>query len=82
MPEAVRTPEELLAELPEFPFEPSYRELDGLRLAHIDVGEGEPVVFLHGEPTWSFLWRKVIPPLRDLGYRCIALDDSSPATRR
>jgi haloalkane dehalogenase len=70
----VRTPDELLTGLPEFPFDPSYRELDGLRLAHIDVGEGPPVVFFHGEPTWSFLWRKVIPPVRDAGYRCIAPD--------
>ncbi len=74
MSDAVRAPDELFAELPEFPFEPSYRELDGLRLAHIDEGQGEPVVFLHGEPTWSFLWRKVIPPVRDAGYRCIAPD--------
>jgi haloalkane dehalogenase len=72
--DAVRTPDELLEGLPEFPFEPSFRELDGLRLAHIDVGEGPPVVFFHGEPTWSFLWRKVIPPVRDAGYRCIAPD--------
>ena len=35
---------------------------------------GKPVVFFHGEPTWSFLWRKVIPPVRDAGYRCIAPD--------
>ncbi len=74
MPDAVRTPDELLEGLPDFPFEPSYRELDGLRLAHIDEGQGQPVVFLHGEPSWSFLWRKVIPPVRDAGYRCIAPD--------
>ena len=74
MTDAIRTPDELLAGLPDFPFEPSYREFDGLRLAHVDVGEGPPVVFLHGEPTWSFLWRKVIPPVRDAGFRCIAPD--------
>ena len=51
-----------------------YREVDGLRLAHLDEGEGKPVVFFHGEPTWSYLWRKVIPPVRDAGYRCIAPD--------
>ena len=43
-------------------------------MAHVDEGKGPPVVFLHGEPTWSFLWRKVIPPVRDAGYRCIAPD--------
>jgi haloalkane dehalogenase len=69
-----RTPDELLEGLPDYPFESRYREVDGLRLAHLDEGEGEPVVFFHGEPTWSFLWRKVIPPVRDAGYRCIAPD--------
>jgi haloalkane dehalogenase len=72
--DAVRTPDELLEGLPDFPFEPSYRTVDGLRLAHIDIGEGAPVVFFHGEPTWSFLWRKVIPPVLEAGYRCIAPD--------
>ena len=74
MIDAIRTPDELLQELPEFPFEPRYREYDGLRLAHLDEGDGQPVVFFHGEPTWSFLWRKVIPPVRDAGARCIAPD--------
>jgi haloalkane dehalogenase len=72
--DAIRAPDELLTNLPEFPFEPSYRTHDGLRLAHIDVGDGPPVIFFHGEPTWSFLWRKVIGPVRDAGYRCIAPD--------
>jgi haloalkane dehalogenase len=74
MTDAVRTPDELLAGLPDFPFEPHFRSYDGLRLAHLDEGEGAPVLFMHGEPTWSFLWRKVIPPVRDAGYRCIAPD--------
>jgi haloalkane dehalogenase len=74
MTDAIRTPDELLSDLPDFPFEPSYRQYDGLRLAHIDVGDGPSVVFFHGEPTWSFLWRKVIPPVRDAGFRCIAPD--------
>jgi haloalkane dehalogenase len=60
--------------LPDFPFEAHYEEVDGLRLAYVDEGEGPPVVFFHGEPTWSFLWRKVIPPVRDAGFRCIAPD--------
>jgi haloalkane dehalogenase len=74
MTDAIRTPDELLEGLPDFPFTPSFRQYDGLRLAHLDVGDGPPVVFLHGEPTWSFLWRKVIPPVRDAGFRCIAPD--------
>ena len=72
--EAYRTPDERFEGLPGFPFEPRYREVDGLRIAHLDEGEGAPVVFFHGEPTWSYLWRKVIPPVRDAGYRCIAPD--------
>jgi haloalkane dehalogenase len=72
--DAVRTPDEQLEGLPEFPFHSTYREHDGLRLAHLDEGEGPPVVFFHGEPTWSFLWRKVLPPVRDAGFRCIAPD--------
>jgi haloalkane dehalogenase len=74
MTDAIRTPDELLESLPDFPFESNYREHDGLRLAHLDEGEGRPVIFFHGEPTWSFLWRKVIPPVRDAGFRCIAPD--------
>jgi haloalkane dehalogenase len=69
-----RTPDERLEGLPDFPWESAYREFDGLRLAHLDEGEGPPVLFFHGEPTWSFLWRKVIPPVRDAGFRCIAPD--------
>jgi haloalkane dehalogenase len=74
MTDAVRTPDELLEGLPQFPFQSHLREVDGLRLAHLDEGEGSPVIFVHGEPTWSFLWRKVIPSVRDGGFRCIAPD--------
>jgi haloalkane dehalogenase len=74
MTDAIRTPDELLEGLPDFPFQPNFRQVDGLRLAHLDEGSGAPVVFFHGEPTWCFLWRKVIPPVRDAGYRCIAPD--------
>ena len=74
MSDVFRTPDDRFADLPDFPFEAHYREVDGLRLAHLDEGDGPPVVFFHGEPTWSYLWRKVIPPVRDAGYRCIAPD--------
>jgi haloalkane dehalogenase len=70
----LRTADDALDGLPDFPFAAHYREIDGLRLAHVDEGDGAPVVFVHGEPTWSFLWRKVIAPVRDAGYRCIAPD--------
>lgn len=74
MPDAIRTPDELLDGLPDFPFQSQYRNFDGLRLAHLDDGDGPPVVFFHGEPSWSFLWRQVIPPVRDAGFRCLAPD--------
>lgn len=52
-----------------------YAEIEGLRVAYEDSGgERSPVWFMHGEPTWSFLWRKVIGPVRDAGHRCIAPD--------
>jgi haloalkane dehalogenase len=69
-----RTPDERFADLPDFPWEPHYEQIDGLRIARVDEGEGDQVVFLHGEPTWSFLWRKVMPPLLEAGHRCIAPD--------
>ncbi len=69
-----RTPDERFGGLPDFGFEPSYGEAGGLRMAYLDEGEGPAVVFFHGEPTWSYLWRKVIPPVRDAGFRCIAPD--------
>ena len=58
-----RTPDERFAGLPGFPFEPRFVEIDGLRIHFVDEGDGSPVVLLHGEPTWSFLYRKVIAPL-------------------
>jgi haloalkane dehalogenase len=58
-----RTPDERFAGLPGFPFEPHYLEQDGLRMHYLDEGSGDPVLCLHGEPTWSFLYRKMIPVL-------------------
>jgi haloalkane dehalogenase len=72
--EAFRTPEERFDGLPEFDFEPQYRTVGDLRLAHLDVGEGPPVVMLHGEPSWSFIWRRVLPPIREAGFRCVVPD--------
>ncbi len=71
---AARTPEDRFTSLPDFPWEPRYLDWEGLRLARIDEGTGAPVVLFHGEPTWSFLWREVIPPLLADGHRCIAPD--------
>jgi haloalkane dehalogenase len=73
--EVYRTPDERFSGLPDFPYEPRYLDWKGLRLAYVDEGgEGPPVVMLHGEPTWSFLWRKVIRLLLEAGHRCVAPD--------
>ena len=74
MTDAIRTPDVLLEGLPDFPWRPRFRDWDGLRLAHVDEGDGAPVVFWHGEPTWSFLWRKVAPPVIEAGHRAILPD--------
>lgn len=68
-----RTPEERFAGLPDFPFEPHYVEIDGLRMHYLEEGRGDPLLLLHGEPTWSFLYRKMIPALRGR-FRCVAPD--------
>jgi haloalkane dehalogenase len=60
---AFRTPDERFAGLPGFVFAPHYLEQDGLRMHYLDEGEGDPVLCLHGEPTWSFLYRKMVPGL-------------------
>jgi haloalkane dehalogenase len=72
--EILRTPAGRFDGLPDFPFEPRFHSWEDLRLARVDEGEGPPIVMLHGQPTWSFLFRKCIPSLADAGYRCIAPD--------
>ena len=74
MTDAIRTPDPILEGLPDYPYEPHYRTVDGLRLAHVDEGDGRPVVMWHGEPTWGYLWRHVLPPVRDAGHRVILPD--------
>jgi haloalkane dehalogenase len=58
-----RTPDAAFEGLPGYPFAPNYLDQDGLRMHYVDEGGGDPVLLLHGEPTWSFLYRKAIPPL-------------------
>ena len=73
----LRTPDERFAALPDFPFEPRYVEVgDGLRVHYLDEGprDAAPVLLLHGEPSWSFLYRKMIPTLVAAGLRVIAPD--------
>jgi haloalkane dehalogenase len=70
---AYRTPDERFAGLPGFDFAPSYLEQDTLRMHYVDEGAGDPILLLHGEPTWAFLYRKLIPTL-GRERRCIAPD--------
>ncbi len=75
MTDAVRTPDELLDGLPDFPFDAALpRASTACAWRTSTRARARPCVFVHGEPTWSFLWRKVIPPVRDAGFRCIAPD--------
>jgi haloalkane dehalogenase len=69
----IRTPDERFKGLVEFPFEPHYVEVNGLRVHYVDEGDGDPILCLHGSPSWSFLYRKMIPPL-SAAHRVVALD--------
>ncbi len=72
----VRTPEASFAGLEDYSFEPQYAEVGGLRMHYVDEGEpsAAPVLMLHGEPTWSYLYRRMIPVSAAAGHRVIAPD--------
>jgi len=72
----LRTPEDRFLGLPDWPHPPSYVTVDGVRIAYYDTGnpEASAVLLLHGEPTWSYLYRNVIPPLITAEHRVIAID--------
>jgi haloalkane dehalogenase len=74
--EFVRTPDERFSGLVDFPYEPRYVEINGLRMAYVDEGprDAATVLLLHGEPAWSYLYRRMIPPLLEAGFRCVAPD--------
>ncbi|MEM1332701.1 MAG: alpha/beta fold hydrolase, partial [Actinomycetota bacterium] len=79
--QTVRTPNDRFADLPGYPFEPNYVEIDDtdggtLRVHYLDEGptDGPVVLAMHGEPSWSYLYRKMIPTLVDAGLRVIAPD--------
>ena len=79
--DVLRTPEERFEGLPDYPFAPHYHQVgpgpgDGLRMHYVDEGPpaAAPVLLLHGQPTWSYLWRHVIAALADAGHRVIAPD--------
>jgi haloalkane dehalogenase len=79
--DVLRTPDSRFANLHGYPFAPHYVDVaasdtDSLRMHYIDEGppDGPPIVLLHGEPTWSYLYRTMIPPLVDAGHRVLAPD--------
>ncbi len=76
MMEIIRTPDERFTNLPGYAFEPHYVEVDGLRIHYIDEGSADaaPILMLHGEPSWSYLYRKMIPVVTAAGYRAVAPD--------
>jgi len=73
---ALRTPESRFDNLPDYDFEPHYIGISGLRMHYVDEGpaDADPILLLHGEPSWSYLYRKMIPPLAEAGLRVIAPD--------
>ena len=75
-PGVLRTPDKCFNDLPDFPYEPHYVEVNGLRIHYLDEGpiDADPILLMHGEPTWCFLYRKMIPGLVAAGHRCIAPD--------
>lgn len=72
----IRTPDERFTELPDYDFAPNYIDIDDLRMHYVDEGprEADPVLLLHGEPSWSYLYRHMIPPIAAAGLRAIAPD--------
>jgi haloalkane dehalogenase len=75
-PEVFRTPDTRFDDLPGYDFTPNYLEVDGLRVHYVDEGprDGTPVVCFHGEPSWAYLYRKMLRPLVDAGHRVIVPD--------
>ncbi|MDR3662202.1 MAG: haloalkane dehalogenase [Mycobacterium sp.] len=74
--EVFRTPDERFANLPGYDFAPNYVDVDGLRMHYLDEGprDGTPIVCFHGEPTWAYLYRKMIGPFVAAGHRVIVPD--------
>ena len=59
----LRTPDDRFENLKDYPFQPNYMNIDGLRIHYLDEGPkgADPIILFHGEPTWSYLFRKMIP---------------------
>ena len=69
-----RTPDERFEGLPGWDFEPQYSDVGDLRIHHVDEGQGDPIICFHGEPSWAYLYRKMLPPLVAAGHRVVAHD--------
>ena len=72
----LRTPDDRFDNLPDYDFEPNYVDIGGLRMHYVDEGsrDANPVLMLHGEPSWSYLYRHMIPPIADAGFRAVVPD--------
>ena len=72
----LRTPDDRFENLENYPFKPNYMMIDGLRIHYLDEGpnDADPIILFHGEPTWSYLFRKMIPVLTEAGYRVVVPD--------
>ncbi|MFX0103060.1 MAG: alpha/beta fold hydrolase, partial [Candidatus Hodarchaeota archaeon] len=72
----LRTSDDRFENLPDYPFKPNYVEIEGVRIHYVDEGakNAEPVLLMHGEPTWAYLYRKMIPIIVGAGYRAVAPD--------
>ena len=72
----LRTPDARFANLEDYPYEPHYMEIQGLRMHYLDEGprDAAPILLIHGEPTWSYLFRKMIPVFTAAGHRVIVPD--------
>lgn len=73
---SLRTPDNRFDNLPDYDFTPNYVGIDGMRMHYVDEGpkDAEPILLMHGEPSWSYLYRHMIPPITAAGYRAIAPD--------
>lgn len=74
--ETIRTPDARFENLADYPFSPNYMDVEGYRIHYVDEGpqDGELILLMHGQPSWSYLYRHMIPLLTGAGYRVIAPD--------
>ncbi len=74
--DVLRTPDDCFHSLPGYPFAPQYVDVRGVRVHYLDEGPAAaaPILLLHGEPSWSYLYRKMVPTLVAAGHRCVAPD--------